>query len=294
MQLLAFRLASVLVIAFIYMLFDVFNKRNVPSSFAYFTLGYGFVLTMFYFNMSMVISSSAVALIVLGLGYIVYKVGQIGAADVIELAALSLMLPVQPIPVLLSAVNQFDLPFVVTVIVAAGVVAMIIVPVYYLPRAKRMFKRPLTAFIDRKGAFKALLIVAPYIAFVLFLAAEASINVIGLIILIAMMIGSSLLMLFEKPITDSMVELISINKCDEGDIIAFNLMDKKKIDAIRKRVPKFERLLTKELIMQIKEKHVKDKLPVYRQALPFAVPIFVAVILSILLGDIIFFILPIL
>jgi Flp pilus assembly protein protease CpaA len=288
------RIASVLAIAFIYMLFDVFNKRNVPSTFAYFTLGYGFVLTLSYFNMSAVMTSSAVALAVLGVGYIVYRAGQIGAADVIELAALSLILPVQPVPVLASSFNQFGLPFAVTVIVAAGVVAMIIVPAYYLPRAKRMFKKPLSAFIDRKGAFKAVLIVVPYIAFVLFLEAEASINAVGLAILAAMMVGSSLLMLFEKPITDSMVELISIDKCDEGDIIAFNLMDKKDIDAIRKKVATFDRLLTRELIAQIKEKRIRSRLPVYRKALPFAVPLFAAVVISILLGNIIFFILPIL
>jgi hypothetical protein len=183
---------------------------------------------------------------------------------------------------------------VVTITVAAGMVAMIIVPVYYLPKAKRMFKKPLTSFIDRKGAFKAVLIMIPYLAFVLFLEAEASINVIGLAILISMMIGSSLLMLFERPITDSMVELIAVDKCDEGDIIAFNLMSKKEIGSIRTRVKSFDRLLTRELIARMKRKHIRSKLPVYRKALPFAVPIFAGVALSVLLGNLIFFMLPIL
>ena len=62
MQLLMLRIASVLVIPFIYMLFDLFNHRNVPDSFAYFTLGYGFVLTLLYFNTISVITSTAMAL----------------------------------------------------------------------------------------------------------------------------------------------------------------------------------------------------------------------------------------
>ena len=294
MQLLMLRIASALVISFIYMLFDLFNKRNVPGSFAYFTLGFGFVMTLLYFDAGSIIVSSAIALVILGAGYVVYKVGQIGAADIIELAAISLMLPMQQVPILLSGVRQFGLPFVVSVTVAAGIVAMIIVPIYYLPRAKRMFKKPLIAFIDRKGAFKAILIVVPYLAFALFLAAESSINTIGIAILLAMMLSSSMLMLFERPITDSMVEFITINKCDEGDIIAFNLMEKREINAIRKKVKKFDRLLTSELIMQMKAKHVRNRLPVYRKALPFALPIFAGVVISFLLGDIIFFILPML
>ena len=91
-----------------------------------------------------------------------------------------------------------------------------------------------------------------------------------------------------------MVELVTIDKCDEGDIIAFNLMKKSEIDSIRKRVKIFDRLVTKELMAEMEAKRVKDKLPVYRNALPFAVPIFIGVALSILFGNIIFFILPIL
>ena len=42
----------------------------------------------------------------------------------------------------------------------------------------------------------------------------------------------------------------------------------------------------------MKAKRVRNKMPVYRKALPFAVPIFAGVVLSILFGNIIFFILP--
>ncbi len=294
MQLLMFRIASALVIAFIYMLFDVFNKRNVPGSFVYFTLGYGFVLTLFYFDINTVVVSSAIALVVLGIGYLVYKAGQLGAADVVELAALSLILPMQSTPLILSGVTQLGLPFILSVMVAAGIVAMIIVPVYYLPKARRLFHKPLTALIDKRGAFKAIVIIVPYLALALFLAEMTNISAVSIAVILLMMVGSSLLMLFEKPITDSMVEFVTVDNCDEGDIIAFNLMSKSEISSIRKRVKIFDRLLTKDLITDMKEKNVKDKMPVYKNALPFAVPIFLGVVLSILFGDIIFFILPIL
>ena len=292
MQLLMLRIASVLIIAFVYMLFDIFNRRNVPSAFAYATLGYGLLLTFLYFSIFEIAISVAIALVVLGFGYIIYKIGQIGAADIIELAALALMLPLQQIPILFGSTYQFSIPFIASVVIAAGIAALIIVPFYYLPRAKSMLKKPLSSFIDRKCAFRAALIAVPYMAFILFLAAWTDIGIAGIAILFVVMVCSSVISLFERPITDSMVEFIKINKCDEGDIIAFNLMKKSEISAIRHRVKGFDRLLTRKLLAQMKAARIKETLPVYRKALPFAVPIFIGVIFSILLGNVLLAILP--
>jgi prepilin signal peptidase PulO-like enzyme (type II secretory pathway) len=44
------------------------------------------------------------------------------------------------------------------------------------------------------------------------------------------------------------------------------------------------------VIDKFKKKKIRDKLPVYKEAMPFAVPIFVAVLLSILVGNLLFFI----
>ena len=232
MQLLALRIASVLVIAFLYMLFDLFNKRNVPGIFAYATLGYGAFLTLLYLNTNDIVVSSAIALVVMGVGYVIYRIGQIGAADVIEFAAISLMIPIQPSPLLASPVLLLGLPFIVSVIVAAGVTALVIVPLYYIPLAMRKLKRPISSAVDRKSTLKALMILIPYMAFTLFLLAETSIGAEGVAILMALMLGSSVTLLFETPITNSMVEFVPVDKCEEGDIVAFNLMSKKDVELV--------------------------------------------------------------
>lgn len=97
-------------------------------------------------------------------------------------------------------------------------------------------------------------------------------------------------MLFSIPITETMIKYVSPNEFDEGDIIAFNLMDQKSIERMRTRVKGFDRLLTNDLINEIKKKKIREKLPVYKEALPFALPILIGVLIAIALGNILFFI----
>ena len=70
-------------------------------------------------------------------------------------------------------------------------------------------------------------------------------------------------------------------------------MNKKEINSMKKRVTAFDRLVTKDMIKQMKTNKIKEKLPVYKEALPFAVPIFIAVIVTLLIGNMIFVVLGI-
>ncbi|HVC58554.1 MAG TPA: prepilin peptidase [Candidatus Acidoferrales bacterium] len=286
------RIASLIIIATVYMLFDVFNKRNVPTVFAYATLAYGLALTLLYQTPSLIYESVGIALVVIGVGYVVYKIGQIGAADIIEFAAISLMLPLQPVPFLAGMPSQFGLPTIISVFVCTGMVALVTVPLYYLPKARRMTKKPLLSFVSRQAVLKSALITSAYLLFIIFMFVELRIMLAGVAILLIMLIFSTLMIIFEKPITDSMVEYVDYRKFDEGDIVAFNLMTLKQIAAIKKKVRSFDRLLSAKLISEMRAKRVSIKLPVYKDAVPLALPILVGVIISLTLGNLIFFILP--
>ncbi len=290
MQLYLIRIASLVAIALAYMLFDLFNKRNVPSIFAYATLAYGFVLTILYLDIHTILISSAIALVVLGVGYIIYKIGQLGAADVIEFAALSLIMPIQGVPLIAGAANQFGLPLMLSLLLNAGIAAVIIVPIYYLPKAKNKLKKPLGSFITRQGIFKAVLIAVAYAAFIAFAALVVHMSYIGIGIFLLLLASSCAIILFAVPITQSMVDYVTVAKFEEGDIIAFNLMGQKEIKSIRSKIGSFDRLITKGLIKRMREKGINDKLPVYKEAMPFALPIFIGLIISILLGNILLFV----
>ena len=290
MQLYILRIASVVAIALAYMLFDVFNKRNVPSIFAYATLVYGFALTLLYLDAAPIIASSAIALVVLGIGYLVYKIGQLGAADVIEFAALSLIMPVQIAPLLATNISQFGLPFMLSMLLNTGIVALILVPIYYIPKAGRSLKKPLSSFVDSSGILKAAVLAVAYLAFIVFAVRFTGMGYIGIAVISLLLVCSCAIMLFSVPITHSMIEYVPVADFEEGDIIAFNLMDWKSIARIRSRVKGFDRLLTGSLIKELKRKKIKEKLPVYKEAMPFALAIFLATIVSIALGNLLFFI----
>ncbi len=285
MELLVLRLVSLVAIALVYMLFDLFNKRNIPELFAYGSVAYGLLLTVLYLNASAIAFSVVIATVVLGLGYLVYRAGYLGAGDVFEFAALSLILPFQAVPLLFN-IPQFGIPFIVSVFMGGGIAALVAVPLYYIPRAKVRGMR-IGKEIGRKDLLKALAVGAVYLVFAAFLIFEVGVGVAGIALLILMMLGSVSVVLFEKPITMSMVKYLNYKGIEEGDMIAINLMTRSAIDRMRAKVKGFDRLATKRLIGQLRGKRITLKIPVYKNAIPLAAPIFVGVVASILLGNVI-------
>jgi len=278
------RYASIIAIAAAYMLFDIFNKRNVPSIFVYATLGYGIVLTLLYLNLQVIFYSALLAIAILGLGYFIYKLGQIGAADVVEFAAISLMLPTTPIPALVH-LYQFAMPFIATMAINTGVAVFAVVPYYYIPRAFNKFKGRTYGMIRKIDIFRALVLAAFYLAFVAFLLVAFGLSIPSLIIIMIMAVGSILITLFVMPITRSMIRYTTFRGLEPSDAIALNLMPEKQISDISRKIKGFGGLVTGETIAELKRKAPKLKLPVYRNAVPFALPIFIGVLTGLMLGN---------
>ncbi len=288
MDLLYFRIASVIAIAFIYMIFDVFNKRNVPSVFAYASIAYGVILTILYLNLGTILISALIAIAVLGFGYFAYKIGQLGLGDAFELAALSLVLPLQPRG-LIGNLPTLGLPFEFSLLVCMGIAAIILVPLYYVPKSRKM---RIKVGMGSGDIVKAITIGLVYLVFILFLVLVVRISIYGIVLLLAVMAGSIAIMVFEKRITYMMVDMVDFTKFEDGDIIAFNLMDRRDIEQSRRKIRRFERLVTNELIAEMKKKGVRKKYPVYKRAVPLAVPIFVGALLALVFGNLIFLIAP--
>ncbi|MEM0149409.1 MAG: hypothetical protein QXW10_00735 [Candidatus Micrarchaeaceae archaeon] len=284
------RIASMIAIAAAYMLFDVFNRRNVPSIFVYATLAYGIILAVAYAGMDAVLVDLGIAAVVFALGYAVYKAGQLGLGDVMEMCVISLILPFQNFPLFMSS-YQYNIPFIIAVAIAAGVVALVIVPIYYLPHTKRELAEKITSMVSSKDIFKSALIAVSYAILIGMLVVTHTISVSGVIILGIIMLGSAFTILFERPITKSMIRYVDANEFEEGDIIAFNLMGAPQVEAMKVKVNSFGKLVTKEMINEMKANGVQDRLPVYKLGIPFAVPIFIAVLISLLFGNLIILIL---
>jgi Flp pilus assembly protein protease CpaA len=289
MEILLIRIASVAIMATAYMIFDVFNNRNVPGIFAYATLAYGAVLTLLYLNATAISISCTIALVILGIGYAIYRMGLIGAADVMEFAALSLIIPVQPAPLLMMSQAQFGIPFVISVLIGSGIAALVIVPLYYIPKARGAFKN---TPIRSTNVVKAAAIAGAYLLFFAALEYTAGITMMGVIILAVLFVGSATITLFEDPITKTMVEYANVDRFEEGDLIALNLMSRQDVESAKRHIRHFDRLVTEALIKEMHKKHIRQKFPVYKSALPLALPIFIGVVVSLLFGNILIFLLP--
>ena len=192
--------------------------------------------------------SALIAIAVLALGYLVYRIGQLGAADVVELAALSLMLPLQGVPYLVS-IPQLNLPFVISLIINSGIAALVIVPIYYIPKAfSRRGKLSRTKFMDRaitkKVIFKAVTVTVAYLALLLLVVFEFGADALGATLIIILLLGSVSVILFEDSITALMVERVSVEGFEPGDIIAMNMMTKKEISEIKGNFKGFGGLIT--------------------------------------------------
>ena len=284
------RIASIIIIAAVYLLFDIFNKRNVPSIFVYTTLIYGMLLAVTYLRLSTVLIDLGIAAVVFALGYAVYRAGQLGLGDVMEMCAISLIFPFQNFPMLVS-LYQYNIPFIIAVAIASGVVALVVVPIYYLPRTGRELAESITSMVSKKDIFKSALIGASYLILIGMLAYTRTISIYGVIILGIILLGSAFTILFERPITKSMIRYVSVDEFEEGDIIAFNLMSAGQMEALRVKANSFGKLVTKRMIDEMRANSITDKLPVYKLGIPFAVPIFIAVLISLLFGNLVILIL---
>jgi hypothetical protein len=266
------------------MIFDIFNKRNVPAIFAYFTLVIGVITTIFYFNINIILLSLIIAMSIIILGWLAYKAGQIGSADIIELASISLILPILNKPLLLNT-NQYGFPFILSVFIATGIITIIFVPLYYLPKAYKM-KHKFTA--TKKSIFKSMLIAISYLIFLALLIFIYNLNIFLIILFLIVITSATVLIAFEKTLSESMITFINISELEEGDMVAHILMSKEQEKKLKKFG--FKNLITKEFIEEAKKKNLKEKIPVYRNAIPLALPIFFGLIISILIGNILFFI----
>jgi Flp pilus assembly protein protease CpaA len=287
MEIFAVRVISLIAIGLIYMLFDLFNKRNIPSWFVYSALAYGILLTVLYLNVSSILISAAIGAVVFAAGYLVYRNGSLGAGDVFEFATLSLILPFQALP-FFTRTGQLGLPFIISVFMATGITALVIVPIYYLPKSHIRHIR-IGKEIPKGDAGRAILVSLVYLIFAIFLITDVGISIAGIAVLILLMLGSAMIMLFQKPIAESMIEYVTVYKFEEGDMIATNLMEPNSVGKIKKHIKNFGRLVTPELIKEMKRKKIKNRFPVYKKAIPLAAPIFIGIVTALLFGNVILF-----
>ena len=267
------RVLVLLAFATLYAYFDIFNKRSIPNSFAYLSIIIGIIFTIFYPFKTLELSL-LIAAFVAAASYILYKAGFLGLGDGLELAFVSLMLPIQPTP--LVNIPQLALPFILSVFISSGIVAIIALPIYYMLNGKPK--------IRKESAIKGFVVFISYLLLLMlvyFLLGHIALIPTVFIIIIAFF--SALIFLFEASMNKRMITWIYPSRLGEDDIIAINLMSKKDIMFFKSKYPGFGRLADRKAISALR--NIKKKIPVYTNAIPFSAFILSGIILSLLIGD---------
>lgn len=279
-----YRIALLLIVGAAYAAYDLFNKRNVPDLFVYGVFILGLAIT-FTYGLKTIEISLAISFLIIALGYLIYKKGIMGAGDFMEFATISMLLPIQPNP-MLSSLPQFNLPFILSVLISTGYSAIILTTVYYL--AKSLMKGGLkTASPKRKKIYHGAGLFISYLILLLLISYLAGFKVFTAIIILTMGAASSLAVIFEKEINMQMVSYMYPKDLSKEDMIATNLMSNAELKYFSSKSKHFGRLVTSKMLNETKA--IKKKIPVYTSGIPLAFFALIGIVISVLFGNLLIY-----
>ncbi|MCC7552110.1 hypothetical protein KO317_00400 [Candidatus Micrarchaeota archaeon] len=254
--------------------FDIFNKKNIPDLVLYIFLVLSLIIVFIDFNLTLIIYSIGCALIVGIIGYLFYKAGQIGGADVFILCSLALLLPVQP--KLFGNTSNINLPFIFSIISVAGFVFIIYVLFKYTPMVLKRKEK-----IELKRIIYSLPLICIFLIFIL-LSKKIDLPAIYLILIGFLICVSIYFSIFKERFMKTLIEKIPLNKIENEDVIAIEYMNKKIVE--KYNIP---RVVSSSDLKRLKNAKI-SKYPVYTK-LPMFVPfILIGLLFSLYFGSLLF------
>ncbi len=233
--------------------FDIFKKRVIPE-----WLSYSFLIVSFlYFMLSgFVLSSIVLPVIILVVGYFSYRMGYLGGADVLYLASISLLFPMD---------GLMNIPLVIVIIFVASLLLSMYLIAHTLISVKSLSP-------DTSSKITALIWIVGYsvVSYLLYNMGFQSMSYLTLVVGIV----SALYSLIRKDMMEHLVIWTPVEELIEEDIIAVD------------RFPEFKekyglnRLLTRDMLSKLKKSDIK-KVPVYN--LPPYLPFLLLALVTIFL-----------
>lgn len=235
-----------LIIAIIFMLlfsyYDIFNNRIIPDEVTYSFLFVGAM--MFFAFLPFELMKVVIAIIVFIIGYILYKIGYLGGADVYAITGLTLLLPL----------NFQGIPTIIVILLGSMLLTMFYVILNFFIKNKKIK-------FEKQDMITAGLWVIGYsaLAYMIYNIGQTTIG----IIVFFLGLLNSLFALIKTNLMNSMIQTIPLEKIIEEDILATDKMDQEFLDK-----NKIDRLLTNEQINKLKELGVEE-VPVYTGLPPY-------------------------
>jgi len=245
--------------------YDLYNKKNIPDEFLYGFLGVAFLANLVFYEESLFLFSIAIAVFFSAIGYLFYRVGQLGGADIFVLASIMLLLPVHP-----SFTGMaFNIPFIFSVIVFSGVLFALYVMAYFGHKLYQKEAKPNPVFA---------LMLIPYLLFAYVYVNSFLFSPVYFAFITILLFATIFFLMFRQPLMEVLSEPMPVSQLEPEDVIALEMMNKDLIE--RYKVP---RLLTKEEIERLQKTKVEE-VRVYTKLPPFIPFILAGMVLGLIFG----------
>ncbi|VVC04781.1 Uncharacterised protein [Candidatus Burarchaeum australiense] len=271
--------------------YDLTHNRNVPDWLTFGMLGIGslavlagLAATGFAGWQEIAVSAVLPALIVLSGGYLLYRAGQLGGADVLVFAAIALLMPQAPAG-LWPAANYavpVPLPFVFSLFLASGILFGIWTFLRFLaPCIRALMKGKVKLENEQKLAIGLFALIDIILAwFTLSSQTPLPFMNIWLVLLLVASVFAVFFYVFKSFIAEEfLIRRVSVKEMDEEDVLAIEEMN-----PVLVKKYGLQKLLTRKEIEKLRKLPLK-KFPVYKNMPAFMPYVLAALVLSLLLGD---------
>ena len=187
--------------------YDLFNNRNVPNTLLYAFLAIAILVNIVFYQQDVFIYAVGFAAIISFFGFLLYRVGQIGGADVFVIASIALLLPIHPGYISLP----FNYPFIFSVLIFSGVAFSLYAIFFFARKVMGTNAKP-------NLIYAALLL--PYLAFAYLFITSPFFSAIYFMIASLLLLASIFFLMYREPITESMIEKVLLKKADDEEVLA--------------------------------------------------------------------------
>jgi hypothetical protein len=243
--------------------YDVFNKKNIPDQLLYAFLAVAFIANLVLYDATLFAFSLGVAVFLSAIGYLFYRVGQLGGADLFVLASIMLLLPIHPS----YAAMPFNLPFIFSVFIFSGIIFALYVLLYFGFKITQTEAKPKLLYA---------LILIPYGLFAWFFINSFLFSWVFFAFVTIAIFASVFFMMFRDSLNQLLAEELPVSQLEPEDVLALEVMNKDMVE--RYKIP---RLMSRDVIDRLRKTKVGE-VWVYTKLPPFIPFILAGMVLSML------------
>ena len=262
--------------------FDMFNKKWVPDSLLWCFLGASLLLNVLFFDSAIFAQALFISIIIAALTYALYRMGQLGGADVFVMASIALAIPYLPKP-LLAASQAIPYPFFLSVLAPTGIAFIVHMLFRFIPYVSHQVSTGKVKFTVQKVAGPVLIAVSLLIFGTVVSSLPVSLPASYFAIIGFLSAALIFFSLFMPEIKASMVEKIPTSRLQCEDVLALEQMP-----SLAKKL-RLSPVICEKTIAALKHAKVKS-VPVYT-GMPFFLPyLFIGLVFTLLFGDLLYYI----